>query len=79
MLDQADFLKEELREVGRNQGRTSMDVMYLKNIVVKYMETHDLAGLLPVIAETLHLSTDEVERIRQYRRVGGVFGRFLAG
>lgn len=41
------------------------------------METHDLAGLLPVIAETLHLSADEVERIRQYRRAGGVLGRLL--
>lgn len=111
LLQQADFLKGELRELQRNQGRAEMDVMYLKNIVVKcaraacsspspsrpqiarsrhrapdgalhmcrYMETHDLAGLLPVIAETLHLSADEVDRIRQYRRTGGVLGRLLLG
>ena len=43
----------------------------------RYMETHDLAGLLPVIAETLHLAPEEVERIRQYRQGGGVLGRIL--
>jgi hypothetical protein len=81
LLQQAAFLKDELRELGRNQGRSQMDVMYLKNIVTKYIETHDLA-LLPVIAETLHLSPDEVERIRQYRRAGtaggGIFSRLLS-
>jgi hypothetical protein len=81
LLQQAAFLKDELRELGRNQGRSQMDVMYLKNIVTKYIETHDLA-LLPVIAETLHLSPDEIERIRQYRRAGtgggGLFGRLMS-
>jgi len=78
LMEQSDFLKSELRELQRNQARGSMDTLYLKNVVIKYMETHDLAGLLPVLAETLHLSQEEVERIRQYRGVGkGVFGRLL--
>lgn len=42
----------------------------------RYMESHEL-GLLPVVAETLKLSTEEVERIKACRRAGGFLARFV--
>ena len=40
---------------------------YLKNVIVKFIETDDLESLLPVISTVLHLSPEEVRRIQQKR------------
>src|SRR3990167_1080776 len=41
-LLQITALKDDIRELERSRSRESANLEYLKNIVVKYMETHDL-------------------------------------
>lgn len=44
---QVDGLKEDIRELERSQNRENANMDYLKNIIVKYMETHDDEVNLP--------------------------------
>ena len=47
-------------------GENATDMTYLKNIIVKLLETGEFAALLPVVATLLKLSPDEVARVRRY-------------
>ena len=38
---QEKVLKNEIREMERAQNREGANLLYLKNIIVKYMETQD--------------------------------------
>lgn len=51
--------EEELLEKGK--------LNYLKNIVVRYVETDDHDGIFPALCTVLQLSTEEIERIKQRR------------
>jgi hypothetical protein len=44
------------------------DGRYLKNIIVKYMETGEHDALLPVISTILQFTPEELERINQRRK-----------
>ncbi|KAJ0041173.1 hypothetical protein Pint_28643 [Pistacia integerrima] len=57
---QEAMLKEELRNMERKQKREGVDMTYLKNVVVKLLETGEVEALLPVIAMLLQFSPEEV-------------------
>ncbi len=47
---------------------------YLKNIIVKYMETGEHDALLPVISTVLQFTPEEIERINQRRKANSFWG-----
>ncbi|MFS8010227.1 putative GRIP domain-containing protein [Helianthus anomalus] len=57
---QEAMLKEELRNMERSKKREGVDMTYLKNVIVKLLETGEVGALLPVIAMLLQFSPDEV-------------------
>ncbi|KAL2907112.1 Protein GRIP [Bienertia sinuspersici] len=62
---QVVMLKEELRSMERAQKREGVDMTYLKNVVLKLLETGEVEALLPVIAMLLQFSPDEVQKCQQ--------------
>lgn len=80
------FLQQELAELERARKREGVNLQYLKNIVVKLLETNDVEALLPVVTEVLQLSADEAQRVRNAQSrsvvgtvVGGVGNLFWGG
>lgn len=65
---QVAMLKEELRNMDRTQKREGVDLTYLKNVVLKLLETGEVEALLPVIAMLLQFSPQEVQRCQQAYR-----------
>ncbi|KAF9395569.1 hypothetical protein CPC16_007844 [Podila verticillata] len=65
LLDQAKVLKEEIRNLDRAERRQNLSVDYLKNIVLKYLETPDKEQLLPVLTTVLQLSPAEVASLKK--------------
>lgn len=59
------MLKEEIRNLDRAERRQNLSVDYLKNIVLKYLETSDREQLLPVLTTVLQLSPAEVASLRK--------------
>jgi len=80
---QENTLKENIRDLERSKTRENENLDYLKNVIVKYMETNEHESLLPVIATILHLSPDEVRRVKTARSSRGgassLFGVSLWG
>ncbi|KAF9951545.1 hypothetical protein BGZ72_006965 [Mortierella alpina] len=81
LLDQEKLLKEEIRNQDRAERRQNLSVDYLKNIVLKYLETTDREPLLPVLTTVLQLSPAEVASLRKKNQasasslvLGGLFG-----
>ncbi|KAF9174945.1 hypothetical protein BGX21_000034 [Mortierella sp. AD011] len=81
LLEQEKVLKEEIRNLDRAERRQNLSVDYLKNIVLKYLETSDREPLLPVLTTVLQLSPAEVASLRKKTiqssassLVGGLFG-----
>ena len=75
------LLKEEIRNQDRAERRQNLSVDYLKNIVLKYLETTDREPLLPVLTTVLQLSPAEVASLRKKNQasasslvLGGLFG-----
>lgn len=76
------MLKEEIRNLDRAERRQNLSVDYLKNIVLKYLETTDKEPLLPVLTTVLQLSPAEVASLRKKSAppsassmvLGGFFG-----
>ncbi|KAG0276492.1 hypothetical protein BGZ95_007469 [Linnemannia exigua] len=77
LLDQ-----EKIRNLDRAERRQNLSVDYLKNIVLKYLETTDKEPLLPVLTTVLQLSPAEVASLRKKSAppstssmvLGGFFG-----
>ncbi|KAF2312487.1 hypothetical protein GH714_034850 [Hevea brasiliensis] len=70
---QEAMLKAELRNVERTQKREGVDMTYLKNVILKLLETGEVEALLPVIAMLLQFSPEEVLKCQQaYRTYGDV-------
>ncbi|KAF9953526.1 hypothetical protein BGZ65_004620, partial [Modicella reniformis] len=82
LLEQEKVLKEEIRNLDRAERRQNLNVDYLKNIVLKYLETSDREPLLPVLTTVLQLSPAEVASLRKKTIqtsassmvLGGLFG-----
>jgi len=62
---QAKLLKDEIRELQRATKRSTADMDYLKNIIVKYMETQEHEKLLPVIASILQFAPEDIKIIQE--------------
>lgn len=65
---QETMLKEELRNMERKQKREGVDMTYLKNVVLKLLETGEVEALLPVVAMLLQFSPQEVQKCQQAYR-----------
>ncbi|KAK3008457.1 hypothetical protein RJ639_013286 [Escallonia herrerae] len=65
---QEAMLKEELRNMERMQRREGVDMTYLKNVILKLLETGEVEALLPVVAMLLQFSPDEMQKCQQAYR-----------
>ncbi|KAI5056354.1 hypothetical protein GOP47_0028707 [Adiantum capillus-veneris] len=62
-------LKEELRNLERSRKREGVDMTYLKNVIVKLLETGEVEALLPVVAMLLQFSRDELKKCQEVYNV----------
>jgi hypothetical protein len=75
-------LQQQIAELQKLNGEYERDLRrveganleYLKNVMVRYMETGEHEALFPVIATILQFSPAEVERVKKRRTRGGVLG-----
>ncbi|PIA56823.1 hypothetical protein AQUCO_00700875v1 [Aquilegia coerulea] len=65
---QEAMLKEELRNMERMKKREGVDMTYLKNVVLKLLETGEVEALLPVIGMLLQFSPEEIQKCQQAYR-----------
>ncbi|XP_042042049.1 protein GRIP-like [Salvia splendens] len=65
---QEAMLKEELRNMERMQKREGVDLTYLKNVILKLLETGEVERLLPVVGMLLQFSPDEIQKCQQAYR-----------
>jgi hypothetical protein len=64
----AEVLKEEVAMLHRSDARGSVDVDYVKNVLLNGFESGELANdssMVPVLARLLHFSPAEIQRIKQ--------------
>lgn len=59
---QEAMLKTELRNMERMQKREGVDMTYLKNVILKLLETGEVEALLPVIGMLLQFSPEEIHK-----------------
>ncbi|WZZ85467.1 hypothetical protein YC2023_114046 [Brassica napus] len=62
---QEAMLKTELREMERKQKREGVDMTYLKNVILKLLETGEVEALLPVVGMLLQFSPEEIQKCQQ--------------
>eukprot|EP00250_Pteridium_aquilinum_P022805 c2572_g1_i1 orf=187-2631(+) len=62
-------LKEELRNLERSKKREGVDMTYLKNVILKLLETGEVEALLPVVAMLLQFSRDELKKCQEVYNV----------
>jgi len=62
---QEAMLKTELRNMERSQKREGIDMTYLKNVILKLLETGEVGALLPVVGTLLQFSPDELKKCQQ--------------
>ncbi|XP_038904107.1 protein GRIP isoform X2 [Benincasa hispida] len=65
---QETMLKAELRDMERSQKREGIDMTYLKNVILKLLETGEVEALLPVVAMLLQFSPEEMQKCQQAYR-----------
>ncbi|PKI63429.1 hypothetical protein CRG98_016096 [Punica granatum] len=65
---QEAMLKAELRNMERTQRREGVDMTYLKNVILKLLETGEVEALLPVVAMLLQFSPEELQKCQQAYR-----------
>lgn len=69
---QETMLKEELRNAERSKRREGVDLTYLKNVIVKLLETGEVEALLPVVGMLLQFSPEEIRKCQQAYRSANV-------
>ncbi|KAL6226922.1 hypothetical protein ACLB2K_000881 [Fragaria x ananassa] len=65
---QETMLKTELRNMERSQKREGVDMTYLKNVILKLLETGEVEALLPVVGMLLQFSPEEIQKCQQAYR-----------
>ncbi|TYI60407.1 hypothetical protein E1A91_D10G101800v1 [Gossypium mustelinum] len=65
---QEAMLKEELRNMERSKRREGVDMTYLKNVIIKLLETGEVEALLPVVGMLLQFSPEEMQKCQQAYR-----------
>ena len=78
-VHQITILKEEYQNSERSQKRSSVDMTYVKNVILKLLETGEVEALLPVIAMLLQFSPDELRRCQEAYRMQAVAEVPLSG
>ncbi|PKA47765.1 Protein GRIP [Apostasia shenzhenica] len=66
---QEAMLKEEFRNMERSKKREGVDMTYLKNVILKLLETGEVEALLPVIGMLLQFSPEEIRKCQQAYRL----------
>lgn len=61
------LMTHNLRQLERTKKRDGANLEYLKNIVLKYMETQEHDKLLPVLTTLLQFSPEEVAKVQEAR------------
>lgn len=64
----AEVLKEEVAMLHRSDARGSVDVNYVKNVLLNGFESGELSSnssLVPVLSRLLHFSPAEIQRVKQ--------------
>ena len=56
------------------RSERAVNLMFVKNIIVRFMKEGDLENSLPAIAQALDFSAAEVAEIKQSRGPGGTLG-----
>lgn len=49
----------------RKQKREGVDMTYLKNVILKLLETGEVEALLPVVGMLLQFSPEEIQKCQQ--------------
>ncbi|RDX75525.1 Protein GRIP, partial [Mucuna pruriens] len=62
---QEAMLKAEFRDMERSKRREGVDMTYLKNVILKLLETGEVEVLLPVIGMLLQFSPEEMQKCQQ--------------
>ncbi|ESW29979.1 hypothetical protein PHAVU_002G114800 [Phaseolus vulgaris] len=62
---QEAMLKTEFRNMERSKKREGVDMTYLKNVILKLLETGEVEVLLPVIGMLLQFSPEEIQKCQQ--------------
>ena len=70
------FLRQELAELqtALQRSERAVNLMFVKNIIERFMKEGDLENSLPAIAQALDFSAAEVSEIRASRGPGGQLG-----
>lgn len=71
-VHQITILKEEYQNSERSQKRSNVDMTYVKNVILKLLETVEVEALLPVIATLLQFSPEELRRCQEAYRLQAV-------
>eukprot|EP01094_Clydonella_sp_ATCC50884_P000688 TRINITY_DN1051_c0_g1_i1.p1 TRINITY_DN1051_c0_g1~~TRINITY_DN1051_c0_g1_i1.p1 ORF type:complete len:1038 (+),score=357.80 TRINITY_DN1051_c0_g1_i1:49-3162(+) len=74
-IEQQRVLKDEIRELERAQKREGANLLYLKNVIVKYMITKDHESMLPVLSTILAFSPEDIKSIKEANQ-GSLWGYF---
>ena len=64
----AEVLKEEVAMLHRSDARGSVNVDYVKNVLLNGFESGELSSnssLVPVLSRLLHFSPAEIQRVKQ--------------
>jgi superfamily I DNA/RNA helicase len=66
LKEQESLLKEEIRKKDRDEKRSQRlaNLEYLKNVVLRFLETGEKDKLLPVLTQLLELSPEEASRLK---------------
>lgn len=78
-VHQISILKEEYQNSERSQKRSTVDMTYVKNVILKLLETGEVEALLPVIAMLLQFSPDELRRCQEAYKMQAVAEVPLSG
>ncbi|KAJ8905217.1 hypothetical protein NDN08_001726 [Rhodosorus marinus] len=70
--EQLALLKTEIRSMEASEERTSrlsdnLQYDYLKNVIIKFIETDDFNALMPVLANVLAMTPEEIEEVKNKR------------
>ncbi|KAI7886051.1 hypothetical protein K492DRAFT_203591 [Lichtheimia hyalospora FSU 10163] len=62
---QEKVLKDEIRKLDSFDRRQNLSIEYLKNVLLKFMQTENKEFMVPVLAKLLLLDANETETLRQ--------------
>ncbi|KAI9492017.1 hypothetical protein BDB00DRAFT_830793 [Zychaea mexicana] len=62
---QEQVLKEEIRKLDSFDRRQNLSIEYLKNVLLKFLQSENKEFMVPVLAKLLSLSADETDELRK--------------